>query len=146
MSLTKQNNVTDVLVIGSGMGGAAMSKRLSDVGMKVVCLEQGDWVHPTQFPHFHDEWEFEKYRSWDFNTNFRKGPEDYPVTGVALPRMVNAVVVVRFTLRAIGSATGPPISARVRSMGLRERSTGRLPTSIWLISTTSTTQRSGSQD
>ena len=33
----------------------------------------------------------EKYRSWDFNTNLRKGPEDYPVTGIALPRMVNAV-------------------------------------------------------
>jgi 2-methyl-1,2-propanediol dehydrogenase len=88
---TKPNNVTDVLVIGSGMGGAAMSKRLSDAGIKVMCLEQGDWVHPTQFPHFHDEWEFEKYRSWDFNTNLRKGPEDYPVTGIALPRMVNAV-------------------------------------------------------
>ena len=91
MTSTKQNNVTDVLVIGSGMGGAAMSKRLSDAGIKVMCLEQGDWVHPTQFPHFHDEWEFEKYRSWDFNTNLRKGPEDYPVTGIALPRMVNAV-------------------------------------------------------
>ena len=91
MTSTKQNNVTDLLVIGSGMGGAAMSKRLSDAGIKVVCLEQGDWVHPTQFPHFHDEWEFEKYRSWDFNTNLRKGPEDYPVTGIALPRMVNAV-------------------------------------------------------
>jgi len=80
---TKQNNVTDVLVIGSGMGGAAMSKRLSDAGIKVMCLEeQGDWVHPTQFPHFHDEWEFEKYRSWDFNADLRKGPEDYPVTGI----------------------------------------------------------------
>src|SRR5271154_7612868 len=27
----------------------------------------------------------------NFNTNLRKGPEDYPVTGIALPRMVNAV-------------------------------------------------------
>ena len=36
MTSTKQNNVTDVLVIGSGMGGAAMSKRLSDAGIKVT--------------------------------------------------------------------------------------------------------------
>ena len=33
---------TDVLVIGSGMGGGAVAKRLSDRGIKVVCLEQGD--------------------------------------------------------------------------------------------------------
>jgi choline dehydrogenase-like flavoprotein len=52
---TKQNNVTDVLVIGSGMGGAAMSKRLSDAGIKVMCLEQGDWVRlgpPDAVPAF----------------------------------------------------------------------------------------------
>jgi choline dehydrogenase-like flavoprotein len=62
VTLNKRDNVADVLVIGSGMGGGAMSKRLSDAGISVICLEQGDWVHPTQFPHFHDEWEIEKYR------------------------------------------------------------------------------------
>jgi len=82
---------TDVLVIGSGMGGAAMSKRLSDAGIRVVCLEQGDWVHPTQFPHFHDEWEIEKYRGWAFDPNMRQAPEDYPITGVTSPRLMNVV-------------------------------------------------------
>ena len=91
MTLTKHDNVADVLVIGSGMGGAAMSKRLSDGGIKVVCLEQGDWVHPTQFPHFHNEWEIEKYRGWAFDPNLRKAPEDYPVTGATSPRMMNVV-------------------------------------------------------
>ncbi|TDD30005.1 GMC family oxidoreductase [Kribbella turkmenica] len=89
--MTTFDNTTDVLVIGSGMGGAAVSKRLSDAGIRVTCLEQGDWVHPTQFPHFHDEWEIEKYRSWAFDPNLRQNPEDYPITGLTSPRLMNVV-------------------------------------------------------
>lgn len=85
------DRTTDVLVIGSGMGGAAMCKRLSDAGINVVCLEQGDWIHPTRFPHFHDEWEIEKYRGWNFDPNLRQAPEDYPITGVTSPRLMNVV-------------------------------------------------------
>ncbi|GLL16294.1 hypothetical protein GCM10017577_74620 [Pseudonocardia halophobica] len=55
---------TDVLVIGAGAGGGAMSKRLSDGGLKVVCLEQGDWIHPMSHPHTYDGWEIERQRSW----------------------------------------------------------------------------------
>ena len=32
----------DVLVIGSGAAGAAVTKRLADFGVQVVCLEQGE--------------------------------------------------------------------------------------------------------
>jgi 2-methyl-1,2-propanediol dehydrogenase len=85
------NNQTDVLVIGSGMGGAAVSKRLSDAGISVVCLEQGDWVHPVEHPHFHWEWEIEKQRSWAYDPNVRKSVEDYPVTGRTTCYMYNAV-------------------------------------------------------
>ena len=146
MTSTKQNNVTDVLVIGSGMGGAAMSKRLSDAGIKVMCLEQGDWVHPTQFPHFHDEWEFEKYRSWDFNTNLRKGPEDYPVTGIALPRMVNAVGGSTIHFAGHWFRYRPADFRKGTEHGSRALSTGHSPTSISRRSTTSTTRRSGLRD
>lgn len=38
---------TDVLVIGAGMAGAALSARLSAHGLRVVCLEQGRWISPT---------------------------------------------------------------------------------------------------
>jgi 2-methyl-1,2-propanediol dehydrogenase len=89
--MTRPSTTTDVLVIGSGMGGAAISKRLSDAGIKVTCLEQGDWVHPTQFPHFHNEWEIEKYRGWNFDPNLRQAPEDYPITGMTSPRLMNVV-------------------------------------------------------
>ncbi|CCG02338.1 GMC family oxidoreductase [Blastococcus saxobsidens] len=81
----------DVLVIGAGAGGAAVSKRLSDAGITVICLEQGDWVHPLQHPHFHSEWEIEKRRGWSHDPNVRQLPEDYPTTGNTPPLMYNAV-------------------------------------------------------
>ena len=40
----------DVVVIGAGAAGAALTWRLSEHGAKVVCLEQGDWVNPTDYP------------------------------------------------------------------------------------------------
>jgi 2-methyl-1,2-propanediol dehydrogenase len=33
----------DVLVIGSGAAGGAITKRLAEKGVQVVCLEQGQW-------------------------------------------------------------------------------------------------------
>ena len=82
---------TDVLVIGAGAGGAAMSKRLSDAGIKVTCLEQGDWLHPMNHAHMYDGWELERLRSWSWHPNVRRFPEDYPVTGNAAPMMMNGV-------------------------------------------------------
>jgi choline dehydrogenase-like flavoprotein len=81
----------DVLVIGAGAGGGVMSKRLSDAGISVVCLEQGDWVHPMEHPHMTSEWEIEKRRGWSHDPNLRKLPADYPSTGDNPPLMYNAV-------------------------------------------------------
>jgi choline dehydrogenase-like flavoprotein len=86
-----RDDTTDVLVIGSGMGGSAVAKRLTDAGMRVTMLEQGDWVHPVDYPHHHDEWEIEANRGWAYDPNIRQGPEDYPVTGFTTPYLVNAV-------------------------------------------------------
>lgn len=85
------NAETSVLVIGAGAGGAAVSKRLSDAGIKVTCLEQGDWVHALDHPHFHHEWEIERERGWAFEPNLRDLPEDYPTTGNTTPYVYNAV-------------------------------------------------------
>ncbi|HKU24705.1 MAG TPA: GMC family oxidoreductase [Candidatus Sulfotelmatobacter sp.] len=70
----------DVLVIGSGAAGAAVTKRLSDLGAKVVCLEQGDWVDRQDYPSTRADWEIALRRGpFHFDPNVRKRPEDYPI-------------------------------------------------------------------
>jgi choline dehydrogenase-like flavoprotein len=73
----------DVLVIGSGPGGAAVTKRLTDLGAKVVCLEQGDWMKPGDYPSTRADWEIALRRGpFHFNPNVRRRREDYPVVSV----------------------------------------------------------------
>ena len=73
----------DVLVIGSGPAGAAAAKRLTDLGAKVVCLEQGDWVNPADFPSLREDWETTLRRGpLHADPNVRKRPEDYPILAV----------------------------------------------------------------
>jgi choline dehydrogenase-like flavoprotein len=70
----------DVLVIGSGPAGAAVTKRLVDYGARVLCLEQGDWVNPADFPSIQPNWETAMRRGpFHYNPNVRKRPEDYPI-------------------------------------------------------------------
>jgi choline dehydrogenase-like flavoprotein len=40
----------DVLIIGAGASGAAVAWSLAETRMRIVCLEQGDWVKPTDYP------------------------------------------------------------------------------------------------
>lgn len=86
-----QGDETDVLVIGAGLAGGAVSKRLSDRGIRVICLEQGDWLRPEDYPHESAAWEFERTRRWHIDPNVRRLPEDYPVTGGATAYMHNGV-------------------------------------------------------
>jgi choline dehydrogenase-like flavoprotein len=71
--------VADVLVIGSGAAGAALSLRLSELGATVTCLEQGDWVDRSRLPKAHLDWEVRGRRFWAANPNVRRWPADYPV-------------------------------------------------------------------
>src|SRR5690606_19900715 len=81
----------DVLIVGSGMAGAAIAKRLSERGLRVVCLEQGPWVGAEEHPHYSNEWEFETLRRWNRNPNDRHAPADFPVTGNDInPLLYNA--------------------------------------------------------
>ncbi len=70
----------DVLVIGSGAAGGALTKRLTDHGAKVVCLEQGGWMKPNDYPSTRPDWELQLRRGvFNFSPNVRRRPEDYPV-------------------------------------------------------------------
>jgi choline dehydrogenase-like flavoprotein len=69
----------DALVIGSGAGGAAVATRLAEKGLKVLVLEQGDWVDRDQLPKAHSDWELRGRRYWNANPNHRRWAADYPV-------------------------------------------------------------------
>lgn len=69
----------DVIVIGSGAGGAAVSARLAEHGISVLCLEQGDWVDPRTRPKWHADWEVRGRRYWNPNPTRRGWRADYPV-------------------------------------------------------------------
>jgi choline dehydrogenase-like flavoprotein len=70
----------DVLVIGSGAAGGAISKRLAEKGVRVMCLEQGDWRKPSDDPSTGFDYEAQMQRPcFSFSPNERKRPEDYPV-------------------------------------------------------------------
>jgi choline dehydrogenase-like flavoprotein len=91
-----QQEITDVLVIGSGAAGAALAWRLTELGAKVICLEQGGWIKPNDYPSTRPDWEVQIRRGlFHFNPNVRKRWEDYPVvcTGKHPPDvlMFNAV-------------------------------------------------------
>jgi choline dehydrogenase-like flavoprotein len=71
------DETVDVLIIGAGASGAAMAWSLVDTRMKILCLEQGDWVKPGDYPTNGRDWESRP----DFasSPNVRKGEADYPI-------------------------------------------------------------------
>jgi len=92
--MAERHERVDVLVIGAGASGAALTWRLSQAGIHVMCLEQGGWIDPQTYPSVRDEWEL--HRQGDFNPdpNMRGLSVDYPVNNTEspiAPLMYNAV-------------------------------------------------------
>jgi len=44
------DEIVDVLIVGAGASGAAVAWSLAETRMKILCLEQGDWIKSTEFP------------------------------------------------------------------------------------------------
>jgi choline dehydrogenase-like flavoprotein len=84
----------DILIIGAGASGAAVAWRLSDAGLRIVCLEQGRWHKSAEYSTAFPDWEFRGATSFSFNPNVRALPEDYPFDDTesdVTPLMFNAV-------------------------------------------------------
>ena len=41
-------DAVDVAIIGAGPAGATIAWSLAETRMKIVCLEQGDWMNPAE--------------------------------------------------------------------------------------------------
>ena len=67
-----------MLIVGAGVAGSVAALRLARAGFGVVCLEQGGWTDPSEFPGSKPEWELLSSRQWHPNPNVRGRPADYP--------------------------------------------------------------------
>ncbi len=75
----------DVLIIGAGASGAAVAWSLAETKMRIVCLEQGDWTKPSDFPSTGRDWEARTLEDYAISPNRRGLPSDYPVNDDASP-------------------------------------------------------------
>jgi choline dehydrogenase-like flavoprotein len=92
--LSRNGDRADVLIIGAGAGGSVAARHLAEAGFKVVCLEQGRWENPSDFPGDKPEWELVADAQWSPNPNTRQHPADYPLEiseSPITPVMFNAV-------------------------------------------------------
>ncbi|HEX9547139.1 MAG TPA: GMC family oxidoreductase N-terminal domain-containing protein [Acidimicrobiales bacterium] len=91
---SQEDEVADVVVVGSGPSGSVVTHTLAARGFKVVCLEQGDWVSPADYPANYPEWELLIQKQWAHDPNERRLPADFPMEvsdSDMWPVMFNAV-------------------------------------------------------
>ena len=69
----------DIVIVGAGASGAASAYKLSNLGLKIICLEQGDFIKPEDYPSWQYPWEIKKFKSFNPNPNIRKNRSDYPI-------------------------------------------------------------------
>jgi len=75
----------DVLIIGSGASGAAVAWSLAETRMRIVCLEQGDWMNPADYPSNGRDWEAREFGDYSISPNHRNRVTDYPVNDTDSP-------------------------------------------------------------
>ncbi len=88
------DRTVDVVVVGAGATGAALSWRLATRGLKVTCLEQGEWVDPSAYPASYEGWPLHFGTDFHLDPNVRRLVADYPVNAESSPvsiSMYNAV-------------------------------------------------------
>lgn len=69
----------DVIVVGSGAGGSAAAWRLSKLGLRVACIERGDWQAPEKYPSTGLDWEVKKRKQFSYRPAVRNMDSDYVI-------------------------------------------------------------------
>ena len=65
--------------MAQALRGRALTWRLSEAGINVVCLEQGGWVDPSTYATKDLDYEIHRQTDWNPDPNYRRFPEDYGV-------------------------------------------------------------------
>ena len=91
-------DTVDVLIVGAGAAGAAVAWSLAETRMRIVCLEQGGWMRPDEYPSTRRDWEQLAAREYSPNPNIRQRAEDYPIDDTDSP-----ISVVNFN--GVGGST-----------------------------------------
>src|SRR4030095_8838932 len=77
--MTSAASSADALIIGAGPTGAVAAKRLSEAGMRVVVLEQGDWPDYGKARADHADFELTAGRYWAGKPKPPQTPADDPI-------------------------------------------------------------------
>ena len=91
-------DTVDVLIVGAGASGAAVAWSLAETRMRIVCLEQGDWMNPLDYPSTGRDWEARAFSDMSISPNRRQRETDYPVNDADSP-----ISVANFN--AVGGST-----------------------------------------
>ena len=96
--MTGESSRDDVLIVGAGASGGAVAWRLASAGLKVTCLEQGDWVTYEDAPSLRPDWEIARQTTHHPNPNVRRNRVDYPVDD-------SEAAIKPFVYNAVGGST-----------------------------------------
>ena len=66
----------DVLIIGAGASGAPVGWSLAETKMHILCLEQGDWMKPSEYPSTGRDWEARQLNDFHISPNRRARETD----------------------------------------------------------------------
>jgi len=101
----------DVLIIGAGASGAAIAWSLAETRMRIVCLEQGGWMNPSDYPTNRRGGEMDQFGAYGLSPNGRGRREDYPINDDESPIKVLRSGAVRSCTPHIFRACTRPTSA-----------------------------------
>lgn len=85
----------DVLVIGSGAGGAAAAKELKEAGYEVILVEEGGWYPPDFYRHLSPREAFKHlYRDYGMTAALGKNPLRDPTVPFPLGKCIGGTTVI----------------------------------------------------
>ena len=79
------DDVVDVLIVGAGASGAAVAWSLAGTRMRIVCMEQGGWMNPADYPTNGEDWQQRALHEFHPSPNQRDCPADYPINDANSP-------------------------------------------------------------